>query len=255
MGETKCAMIKRRQKQGCIHPWASSDTLPLPWTPAQPRDLSPSHHSHGCQLITTQSMLSYPLISQYWLSSFIFLSFDHLLYPLEQCGAQKPKLGIPSKWSWDILTIRKLNDIQAENNKLHFPQRWTTSLDRVVILCYIQNLDVTWCDHSVKRCCSKSFLVELTVGSPHTTRAQHCWDSNRWREYSCQPPVKRHTNEMFLGTTYLIAHPQSYYVGVMVYMGEVVEDQPGAEGRVRWTVAEGRKRRLLARSLIEPSKT
>ena len=52
----------------------------------------------------------------------------------------------------------------------------------------------------------------------------------------------------------LIAHPEPDYVSVMVYMGEVVEDQPRAEGGVRWTVAEGRNGRLLmARSLIEPS--
>ena len=40
-------------------------------------------------------------------------------------------------------------------------------------------------------------------------------------------------HNFFWDALYLIAHPQSYYVGVMVYMGEVVEDQPGAEGRVR----------------------
>ena len=31
----------------------------------------------------------------------------------------------------------------------------------------------------------------------------------------------------------LIAHPEPDYVSVMVYMGEVVEDQPRAEGGVR----------------------
>ena len=51
----------------------------------------------------------------------------------------------------------------------------------------------------------------------------------------------------------LNAHPEPDYVGVMVYMGEVVEDQPRAEGRVCRTVSEGWNGRLLmARPLIEP---
>lgn len=45
---------------GCVHLWASSHTLSFPWTPTRPTGLSPSPRSHGCQLITTQSMLSYP---------------------------------------------------------------------------------------------------------------------------------------------------------------------------------------------------
>ena len=62
-----------------------------------------------------------------------------------------------------IPTMLSTGGVRLTNSEFNQEAFGTTSLDRVVTPCYIQILDITHYDHSVKRCCSPLRKVKFVV--------------------------------------------------------------------------------------------